>query len=241
MDEESGETFQQMLNKMRDLEKRVNDPKRLNTKQTIELQNDMVNATFKMICMILPKIELLTNQQETIKELKDENMVLQKRVTELELERSAKAVIVKNLAPKKGARKETQILLKENFERVLKKMDIDSEVKVCNIYRLKSKDESRTTEIETEPIRAEFTSTIERGLFFAKLKKLKGSIYKDLQVGIDVPKTLMKSYKQLDETAFNFRKRYENSKTRIVTQKGSLMLLGKKESDSHFSLIEDEF
>ena len=46
MDEESGETFQQMLNKMRDLEKRVNDPKRLNTKQTIELQNDMVNATF---------------------------------------------------------------------------------------------------------------------------------------------------------------------------------------------------
>ena len=239
MEEESGETFQQMLNKMRDLEKRVNDPKRLNTKQTIELQNDMVNATFKMVCMILPKMELLDNQQETISELKEENTALQKRVTELELERSSKAVIVKNLAPKKGAKKETQILLKENFERVLKKMDIDNEVKVCNIYRLKSKDESRKS--ETDPIRAEFTSTIERGLFFAKLKKLKGSIYKDLQVGIDVPKTLMKSYKQLDETAFNFRKRYENSKTRIVTQKGSLMLLGKKESDSHFSLIEDEF
>ena len=118
-------------------------------------------------------------------------------------------------------------------------MDIDNEVKVCNIYRLKSKDESRKS--ETDPIRAEFTSTIERGLFFAKLKKLKGSIYKDLQVGIDVPKTLMKSYKQLDETAFNFRKKYENSKTRIVTQNFTLMLLGKKESDSHFSLIEDEF
>ena len=189
--------------------------------------------------MILPKMELFAHQQETISELKEENTALQKRVTELELERSSKAVIVKNLAPKKGAKKETQILLKENFERVLKKMDIDNEVKVCNIYRLKSKDESRKS--ETDPIRAEFTSTIERGLFFAKLKKLKGSIYKDLQVGIDVPKTLMKSYKQLDETAFNFRKKYENSKTRIVTQKGSLMLLGKKESDSHFSLIEDEF
>ena len=81
MEEESGETFQQMLNKMRDLEKRVNDPKRLNTKQTIELQNDMVNATFKMICMILPKMELWDNQQETISELKEENTALQKRVT----------------------------------------------------------------------------------------------------------------------------------------------------------------
>ena len=238
MEEESGETFQQMLNKMRDLEKRVNDPKRLNTKQTIELQNDMVNATFKMVCMILPKMELLANQQETISELKEENSALQKRVTELELERSSKAVIVKNLAPKKGAKKETQILLKENFERVLKKMDIDNEVKVCNIYRLKSKDESRKS--ETDPIRVEFTSPVERGLFFAKLKKLKGSIFKDLQVGIDVPKHLMKSYKSLDETAFNFRKKYENSKTRIVTQKGSLILLAKKESEINFTEIVDE-
>ena len=238
MEEESGETFQQMLNKMRDLEKRVNDPKRLNTKQTIELQNDMVNATFKMVCMILPKMELLDNQQETISELKEENTALQKRVTELELERSSKAVIVKNLAPKKGAKKETQILLKENFERVLKKMDIDNEVKVCNIYRLKSKDESRKS--ETDPIRVEFTSPVERGLFFAKLKKLKGSIFKDLQVGIDVPKHLMKSYKSLDETAFNFRKKYENSKTRIVTQKGSLILLAKKESEINFTEIVDE-
>ena len=238
MEEESGETFQQMLNKMRDLEKRANDPKRLNTKQTIELQNDMVNATFKMVCMILPKMELLANQQETISELKEENTALQKRVTELELERSSKAVIVKNLAPKKGAKKETQILLKENFERVLKKMDIDNEVKVCNIYRLKSKDESRKS--ETDPIRVEFTSPVERGLFFAKLKKLKGSIFKDLQVGIDVPKHLMKSYKSLDETAFNFRKKYENSKTRIVTQKGSLILLAKKESEINFTEIVDE-
>ena len=238
MEEESRETFQQMLNKMRDLEKRVNDPKRLNTKQTIELQNDMVNATFKMVCMILPKMELLDNQQETISELKEENTALQKRVTELELERSSKAVIVKNLAPKKGAKKETQILLKENFERVLKKLDIDNEVKVCNIYRLKSKDESRKS--ETDPIRVEFTSPVERGLFFAKLKKLKGSIFKDLQVGIDVPKHLMKSYKSLDETAFNFRKKYENSKTRIVTQKGSLILLAKKESEINFTEIVDE-
>ena len=238
MEEESGETFQQMLNKMRDLEKRVNDPKKLNTKQTIELQNDMVNATFKMVCMILPKMELLANQQETISELKEENTALQKRVTELELERSSKAVIVKNLAPKKGAKKETQILLKENFERVLKKLDIDNEVKVCNIYRLKSKDESRKS--ETDPIRVEFTSPVERGLFFAKLKKLKGSIFKDLQVGIDVPKHLMKSYKSLDETAFNFRKKYENSKTRIVTQKGSLILLAKKESEINFTEIVDE-
>ena len=238
MEEERGEAFQQMLNKMRDLEKRVNDPKRLNTKQTIELQNDMVNATFKMVCMILPKMELLANQQETISELKEENTALQKRVTELELERSSKAVIVKNLAPKKGAKKETQILLKENFERVLKKLDIDNEVKVCNIYRLKSKDESRKS--ETDPIRVEFTSPVERGLFFAKLKKLKGSIFKDLQVGIDVPKHLMKSYKSLDETAFNFRKKYENSKTRIVTQKGSLILLAKKESEINFTEIVDE-
>ena len=238
MEEERGEAFQQMLNKMRDLEKRVNDPKKLNTKQTIELQNDMVNATFKMVCMILPKMELLANQQETISELKEENTALQKRVTELELERSSKAVIVKNLAPKKGAKKETQILLKENFERVLKKLDIDNEVKVCNIYRLKSKDESRKS--ETDPIRVEFTSPVERGLFFAKLKKLKGSIFKDLQVGIDVPKHLMKSYKSLDETAFNFRKKYENSKTRIVTQKGSLILLAKKESEINFTEIVDE-
>ena len=63
MEEESGETFQQMLNKMRDLEKRVNDPKRLNTKQTIELQNDMVNATFKMVCMILPKMSTVVQDE----------------------------------------------------------------------------------------------------------------------------------------------------------------------------------
>ena len=50
----------------------------------------------------------------------------------------------------------------------------------------------------------------------------------------------MKSYKSLDETAFNFRKKYENSKTRIVTQKGSLILLAKKESEINFTEIVDE-
>ena len=117
-------------------------------------------------------------------------------------------------------------------------MKVDQQVKIHNIYRLKSKDENPIS--ETEPVRVEFGSTLQKGLFFANIKKLKNSDFNGITVSLDVPKSLQKLYRQLDRMGYDFRQRNKKSKVRIIAKRGTLICLVKKDGETEFQVLEPD-
>ena len=69
----------------------------------------------------------------------------------------------------------------------------------------------------------------------ANLSKLKDGEFKNLKIGFDYPKSMLPLFRNLDEKAYAFRKKHLLSKTRIVQQDLTLVLLVKRNG------IEEKF
>ena len=172
---------------------------------TQEDTNAMQQKTFTFLCSILPKVlESLANTNELKKQvgqLKKEYIELKKEHTELEKDHtelkkevlsqqirlSAKSVIIRHL-PQIKPGKESQFELKNQFENVLRELEISQSVVVNDIFRLKSNPGS-VVKSQFLPTKVEFSNKFHKGLFMSSLKHLKS--YKNIQVCSDTPKLLI--------------------------------------------------
>ena len=213
------------------------DNKRVGTAQ----QADIVNASFRILCQIFPQFTEMKKYGKQIHDLETKNANLQARVTEMELEKSSKAVIIKNLpsTSESETERESQMNLKGNFERVLKFLKVDSEIKICDIFRIKPKGSANNN--QSYPIRVEFGSKLQKGLLMANLSKLRDSDFRDINVGMDCPKSLQGLFKELDRNGYLFRKKFPRSKARIIAKNGTLILQVKKQSETNFSNFDEGF
>ena len=75
----------------------------------------------------------------------------------------------------------------------------------------------------------------------ANLKKLQNGKFKEIKVGIDVPKELLELHKELDLKAFEFRNKFPGSKTKIAPNKLTLVLLTRKKNEDKFTEIVEEY
>jgi hypothetical protein len=234
----SDQNDKNLMAEMAELREKVEskDKKRVGTAQ----QADIVNASFRILCQILPQFNEMKKYAKQINDLETENANLQKRVTEFEIEKSSKAVIIKNLPPAldSNAGRENQMNLKGNFDRVLTFLKVDSEIKICDIFRIKPKGSADNT--RNYPVRVEFGSKIQKGLLMANLHKLRDSDFRDINVGMDCPKILQGLFKELDRKGYQFRMKFPRSKSRIIAKNGTLFLQVKKQSEMNFSNFDDD-
>ena len=230
--------------------------KKMKGKSVEDITQDDTNAmqqkTFTFLCSILPKVlESLANTNELNKQvgqLKKENIELKKEHTELkkdhtelrkevlnqQIRLSAKSVIIRNLPQIKPGR-ESQFELKNQFENVLREVEISQSVMVTDIFRLKSNPGS-VGKSEFLPTKVEFSSKFQKGLFMASLKHLKN--YKNIQVSSDTPKLLIEQSRELEKKAYELRKAEAKTRTRVMLKGQNLALYAKREGEHHFQEVE---
>ena len=75
----------------------------------------------------------------------------------------------------------------------------------------------------------------------ANLNKLRDSDFRDINVGMDCPKSLQGLFKELDRNGYLFRKKFPRSKARIIAKNGTLILQVKKQSETNFSNFDEGF
>ena len=109
--------------------------------------------------------------------MKTENGVLKSDVADLKKEalnqqihKSKKSVIIRAF-PQKNLGKESLLQLRNQYEEVLKELKINQNVKITDIYRLKSNESvAKKAKSEFLPTKLEFSTRFEKGLFFSRLK-----------------------------------------------------------------------
>ena len=139
--------------------------------------------------------------------------------------------------PQKNPGKESPLQLQNQFEEVLKELKISQNVKITDIYRLKSNESvAKKAKSEFLPTKVEFSSRFEKGLFFSKLKDLKA--FKDIRVSSDVPKMLLEQYKELDKRGYEIRTAEPEIKYRISLKGQNLSLFIKKQNEKKFQEVE---
>ena len=185
------------------------------------------------------KTEASNQQIQEVEDLKTENAVLNTKVEDLKKEalkqqihKSQKSVIIRALSQKNPG-KESPLQLRNQFEEVLKELKISQNVKITDIYRLKSNESvAKKAKSEFLPTKVEFSSRFEKGLFFSKLKDLKA--FKDIRVSSDVPKMLLEQYKELDKRGYEIRTAEPEIKYRISLKGQNLSLFIKKQNEKEF-------
>ena len=189
------------------------------------------------------KSEASNQQIQEVEDLKTENAVLNTKVEDLKKEalkqqihKSQKSVIIRALSQKNPG-KESPLQLRNQFEEVLKELKISQNVKITDIYRLKSNESvAKKAKSEFLPTKVEFSSRFEKGLFFSKLKDLKA--FKDIRVSSDVPKMLLEQYKELDKRGYEIRTAEPEIKYRISLKGQNLSLFIKKQNEKEFQEVE---
>ena len=189
------------------------------------------------------KKEALNQQIQEVEDLKTENGVLKSEVADLKKEalnqqihKSQKSLIIRAL-PQKNPGKESLLQLRNQFEEVLKELKISQNVKVTDIYRLKSNESvAKKAKSEFLPTKVEFSTRFEKGLFFSKLKDLKA--FKEIRVSSDVPKMLLEQYKELDRRGYEIRTAEPETKYRISLKGQNLSLFIKKQNEKKFQEVE---
>ena len=189
------------------------------------------------------KTEASNQQIQEVEDLKTENAVLNTKVEDLKKEalnqqihKSQKSVIIRALSQKNPG-KESPLQLRNQFEEVLKELKISQNVKITDIYRLKSNESvAKKAKSEFLPTKVEFSSRFEKGLFFSKLKDLKA--FKDIRVSSDVPKMLLEQYKELDKRGYEIRTAEPEIKYRISLKGQNLSLFIKKQNEKKFQEVE---
>ena len=217
---------------------------KLENKRSTVVQTDIVNASFRILMKIYPQFMEMKSYGKDLNDLKNENKELKNRILEIEIEKSSECVIIKNLPPKKTKNKEneTQVELKENFQQILKEMKVQDQIRTCDIFRLKPKAKAAYGgKCSFSPVKVRLGSRLDRGLFMANLKKLQNGEFKEIKVGIDVPKELLELHKELDLKAFEFRNKFPGSKTKIAPNKLTLVLLTRKKNEDKFTEIVEEY
>lgn len=117
-------------------------------------------------------------------------------------------------------------------------MKVHDQVRTCDIFRLKPKAKvAYGGKCSFSPVKVRLGSRLDRGLFMANLNKLQNGEFKNIKVGIDVPKELLELHKKLDMQAFEFRNKFPGSKTKIVSNKLTLVLLTRKKNEENFTEI----
>ena len=167
-------------------------------------------------------------------EMKTETSVKCLDALDYQIEKSAKSVVIKGVPMKKSMKNETLLDLKEVFEEITAEMNIETDLKCMDAYRLIAKG-ARENANEPPPLKIELESKIQRMIFFKNLKKLKK--FKNIKVTADVPKPLLPQYRSLEKTAFDLRKAEEGTKTMLVIQNQAYTLLVKKPNEQKFSLV----
>ena len=122
----------------------------------------------------MPKLfEEITLLQTEVEDLKTENTVQSTEVEDLKKEalnqkihKSQKRLIIRS-SSQKNPGKESPVQLRYQFEEVLKELKINQDVKITDIYRLKSnKSVAKKANSEFLSTKVEFSTRFEKGLFF---------------------------------------------------------------------------
>ena len=222
-----------LLLEMGNLKDRVNAYE--NEKNTMKGLGEIVNATFQLVCLLVEKV--LTDKKEVETETED----LKNRILSVEFENSSRAIIVKGVPMEKKSNneKESKMALKSKFEKILRTMKIKENLKIDDIYRILPKETASVGEDFIPPIRVSFTGKLDKGLFMANLSKLKDGEFKDIKIGQDYPKVMLPLFRELDEKAYAFRKKYPQSKTRIVQNGLTLVLLVRRGAEERFEEFDE--
>ena len=216
-------------------------------------ESEISQATFRMVHSLVGLKEDLRSMVKEIAEIKTEVNngnsrmdEMERSIMQVELDQAGSAVVVRNIPPflTDPDARETQKDLKENFEQILRQMDIYDEIKINDIYRLKSNKKLDNNEAKAhhgkglfEPVKVCFSGRCDRNLFTANLKKLKNTRFNQISIGPDIPKSLMTQYRDLDEKGYEFRKQNPGSRSIILTQSVDFVLKGKKKGETKFSII----
>ena len=75
----------------------------------------------------------------------------------------------------------------------------------------------------------------------SNLSKLKESEFRHIKIGSLYPKSLLPLFQDLDEKAYQFRKKFPGSTTRIVPRDLSLVFIAKKQNQTKFAEIDYVF
>ena len=200
--------------------------------------NAMQHKTFAFLCSIVPKIlETLATSNELKKQvgsLQKEVNSLKNEVLNQQIRLSAKSVVIRDL-PQIKAGRESQLELKNQFENVLKELEISQMVTISDIFRLKSNKE-RAGRSDFLPTKVEFMTKFQKGLFMSKLKYLKS--YNNIKVSFDIPKLLLGQSNELEKKGFELRKAEPTTKTRVMLKGQKLSLYAKRENEQHFQEVE---
>ena len=179
--------------------------------------------------------EISELKSENLK-MKSENVALKSRITDLELLNSEKCLIIKNLKPKLGRNGfENQLNLKNNFNGILNRMEID--IYLDNIFRFQKKEENSTSG-DCPLVKIFFVSILDKKLFLANLGKLKNSDYKDIVVVPDIPRSLLPAFFELDSFAYNWR-RENDGHTRVGFKNQGLVLFGRLKDETNYKPIKE--
>ena len=178
--------------------------------------------------------------KEELIQLKRENDLLNTKLIQCEIDRSQNSILIRNLVPKdpngdllRNEGEETKASLKANFEGILQTMKID--VRIQDIFRLKSN--AKETKQQTRrslfnPVKVVFAGRFEKNIFFANLSKLKNTVYSNLNVANDVPKSLIKEFNEMDKLGFDLRKKDKEIKCKVVLVEKKYRLMTKKGSQN---------
>ena len=261
-------TKEDLLKEIQELRKKVDDREKDSKKTTkTRTQNnedfDVTSATFRLLSDFAPQVlnsmtilqesleksleklnEKVTILQAEIITVRDENKRLKKCLMDVEIQRSQKSVIIRNLMPLKGGEKEeTPLDLRNNLQKLLKKLDIADNCWVDDVYRLKSKEPQNIIRGRSlfSPVKVDFISKQDKFLFMSKLKNLKNSPFGTLRIGQSVVQMLKKEYNELDKVAFDLRTDTPGTKTKIFIKDYKYCLAAKKPNEREFQLLEQSF
>ena len=157
-----------------------------------------------------------------------------------QINESSKSLIIRDLEPIESNERETPHHLKKQFANVLKELEIEEQVLVTDIYRLKTKNpETYKGKNLFLPVKVTFVSKFNKGLFLSRLKKLEK--FKSIKVSSDIPPLLLSDYKRLDSVAFRLRSESKGTKTRIYIIGSKLALFSKPPDGTNFQELEIDF
>ena len=100
--------------------------------------------------------------------------------------------------------------VKRNFDQILDRIGIKNQVKIDVIFCFSSK-ENETKSKRPMPIKVSFCSILDKNTFLFNLRKLKNT--DNISATIDVPKSLLSTYFELDKIGYDFRE--ENAESRV--------------------------
>ena len=240
-------TDDELIKELTELQTTIQNVK---AKQKADTQNNVINAIFKMMMQVFPQVKEIRSSvlelknfqaevSEQVSSLKAENELLKKKILDLEINKSSKGLIIKKLNPKiKKGENENQLSLKRNFDQILDRMGIKNQVKIDDIFRFSSK-ENETKSKQPMPVKVSFCSILDKNTFLFNLRKLKNTDFGNISVTIDVPKSLLPAYFELDKIGYDFRKENTESRVRIGFKGQGLVLYGRLKNETKFKTLKE--